>query len=361
MSRTLALVCALVSAGSVLGGEVYRSDFEQKEKEGSPWSVDRREATPKTKTTFLGSFRNETVSLTLKDLPKHRYLRISVDLYLIRNWPGDTGSGPSAWKLAVRGGPELLNSTFSNWPDVAAQTQSFPLNQSLTATRGGTGAVAVNTLGYTITNTHGDYGPRDSVYKLSFVIPHQEKSVQFDFTGRGLSNGKPDTEKGAWGLDNVVVETLDQRPVVKLTDREMADAWAALTDTDPQKVYKAIGWLIDAEDQAVTFLASKCPEPPSAEKIAALIKQLDSDTFKDREAATRALIDAGPGIRGTLQTVLKNKPSAEVAKRIERILEVIEPQSEATRRAHIRHLLPLIGTDEAHKLLSRLGNSTEKD
>jgi hypothetical protein len=58
-----------------------------------------------------------------------------------------------------------------------------------------------------------------------------------------------------------------------------------------------------------------------AERIKALLRKLDSDSFDEREAATAALIALGPAAIPAVQDALKNSPSAEVQQRCQQVLE----------------------------------------
>lgn len=61
--------------------------------------------------------------------------------------------------------------------------------------------------------------------------------------------------------------------------------------------------------------------PVVRERVAQLIRDLDSAEFGVREAATRALEQMGPWAVAQLQEALKGKPSLETSRRLERLLE----------------------------------------
>jgi hypothetical protein len=359
MPRTALAISAalLLAAGhaAVSAGEIYRPDFSRADGLEGYWSSADRSRTPKTREDFLGEFRNERVSLTLQGLPRHRYLKVSFDLYLIRNWPGDGGSGPSVWRCALATGPELVHASFSVWPDFP-ETQSFPALFPLARTKALTGASGKNTLGYTASSPGHDWGGRDAVYRMSFVVPHRGAAARFDFSARGLSDEKPPTERGAWGLDNVIVLALEARPVVKLSEEQMQSAWDSLGDADPVRIDGAVRSLVDAGDQAVAFLKGKTPGKLTKERVEELLRQLDSDDFATREAASGHLAEAGASVRARLEAALKADPSPEARQRLLRALEDTGPGGRAARRhGHLRYVLALIGTDEAVRLWARLG------
>jgi hypothetical protein len=134
----------------------------------------------------------QTVTLTLKDLPAHKSLAVSFDLYVLRSWDGDSpGYGPDRLRVEVDGGPKLLDATFSNNPKTAADGswQSYPAKHKPPQT----GAATKNTLGC---NFFGD-----SAYHFAFTFDHADATLKLHFVS-SLFEGKG-TEDEAWGLDNV--------------------------------------------------------------------------------------------------------------------------------------------------------------
>jgi uncharacterized repeat protein (TIGR01451 family) len=163
-------------------------------------------------TKLLGEFGNETVTLTLDNLPPHTRAILSFELYILRswdgnqvNWPGNiTGLpsltanaiiGPDQWKL-VADGKNLLQTTFAN-PSGADFRQAFPGNYPGGSHPAQTGASEVNTLGYRYTTI----GPLDSTYRLTYTFDHQDSQLRLDFTGSGLQT----LEDESWGLGHVQV------------------------------------------------------------------------------------------------------------------------------------------------------------
>jgi hypothetical protein len=69
---------------------LYSSDFEDTNDLLSEWSNSSTDITPGTgphpTDRFLGQFINDTVTLTLNDLPAHNNIAVSFDLYVIRTW-----------------------------------------------------------------------------------------------------------------------------------------------------------------------------------------------------------------------------------------------------------------------------------
>jgi hypothetical protein len=141
---------------------------------------------------------DQTIRLALTNLPPHRALQLSFDLYIIRSWDGNSPAyGSDRFVLSVADCPTLLATTFSNNPktDSDGSYQNYPVAQSAPWT----GALSTGTLGY-------DRFFRDGIYRLHFTFPHAANNLTLHFTS-SLFEGKG-TGDEAWGLDNVVVLSL---------------------------------------------------------------------------------------------------------------------------------------------------------
>jgi hypothetical protein len=139
----------------------------------------------------------QTISLTLTNLPPHQSLKLSFDLYILKSWDGNSPAyGPDRWRLSVSQGPVLLDASFSNNPKVNTDGsyQDYPKPGSLPQI----GAASKNTLVY-----NSFFG--DSIYRLEFAFAHSQKAVTINFTS-SLFEGKG-TEDESWGLDNVELST----------------------------------------------------------------------------------------------------------------------------------------------------------
>ncbi|MBI1293414.1 PKD domain-containing protein [bacterium] len=190
----------------------YTNDFED---DAQGWSVGPVTSAPNGQ-KFLGEFGNETVSLTVGNLPAHTQVTVEFDLYVIRSWDGNqrqiaetlspeeqrvrAGAADFSPELVdVRIGPDifrvqsdgvtLLDATFSNWP---GGTQNYPTENSAAQT----GASAVNSLGYAFQGM-----PMDAVYRIRLTFEHSDPTLVLDFTGSSLQI----IEDESWGIDNVRV------------------------------------------------------------------------------------------------------------------------------------------------------------
>jgi hypothetical protein len=91
--------------------------------------------------------------------------------------------------------------------------------------------------------------------------------------------------------------------------------------------------------------------------IKRLIAQLDAKTYRDREAATKALTELGLEAAELLKDALAGNPSVEAEKRLKDILTAIaqaRPTPDTIRAARAVEVLERIGTPEAKAVLRNL-------
>lgn len=182
-------------------GESYTADFTSPV--GSEWSRQSMSQTPDSGHSFLGEFGNDVVTLELwKDKPGP--VTVSFDLFVIASWDGvDEVYGPDTWQLDVGGAETLLKTTFSNLEENEYE-QSYPDTLGGGSHAAGTGAQAIDSLGY-------DYFG-DSTYHLEFQFNHGSGPVILNFSATGLQ----ELEDESWGLSNIKVDgaSVNIRPKV---------------------------------------------------------------------------------------------------------------------------------------------------
>ncbi|MBP7050944.1 MAG: leucine-rich repeat domain-containing protein [Phycisphaerae bacterium] len=176
---------------------------------GPEWSHTTTDITPVGERQFLGQFGNDTVTLTLENLPPHSGIKVTFDLFIVRTWDGyrATTYGPDIWSLHVDG-QRMICTTFDNHhlPEfdpgspTSAHRQSYPGEYPGGNFAPQTGAKEANVLGYicgwTVPTT------ADAVYELESMLPHWDSSLRVDFDASGLEA----MENESWGLDNVRIE-----------------------------------------------------------------------------------------------------------------------------------------------------------
>lgn len=181
------------------------------------WSDNVFSVTPVGSRRFLGEFDDRTVTLTLTGLPAHARIRLSFDFLALKTWGGiapsaSNNTGPDRFVLSVANGPTLLDTTFSNHDSDARFRQNYPAaSDSGIDYPAFTGASEHGLLGYSA------YGmPHlDSVYSLSFTLPHTNPTVTFQFRTFNIDQGIQADE--SWGLDNVVVSVLPEPAKITAT------------------------------------------------------------------------------------------------------------------------------------------------
>ncbi|RJP88644.1 MAG: IPTL-CTERM sorting domain-containing protein [Desulfobacteraceae bacterium] len=207
----LLLVALGVGVVSVQAAVVYSNDFSGGA--GGEWS------TPQTATAngenFLGAsasgFGNMTNTLSLSSLPSHEAISISFDLYVINSMDGNgpEGGAGDPWQLTADG-TSVIYTNFANYTGL--NSQAYP-NELPPYGSGGsfaprTGAYANGHLGY----GSGDFG--DATYRFSFTIPHTAATLTLNYISS--QNQSPGDE--GWGLDNVVVQTVNYSSIPTLSE-----------------------------------------------------------------------------------------------------------------------------------------------
>lgn len=187
---------------------------------GAEWTSPNKDTSPSGE-GFLGRFGDESVTLSLTDLPDHSLLRISFDLYVIGTMDGSSteteqngavAHGPDVFTFALDGGP-LKTTTFSNVKD-PAYNQAYPGDYPADNNPAGTGATGADTLGYPVNNNNptGFFG--DTTYHSAFLTQHTADTLTLSFSTSGLISEPGTTlfDDESWGLDNVVVTHCDNNP-----------------------------------------------------------------------------------------------------------------------------------------------------
>lgn len=187
--------------------EIYSNDFTAGA--GPEWSPATVTQSPSGE-RFLGApFGNDTVSLTLTNLPPHDSVVVEFDFYPLETMDGNHTTDPFHPENGRIGpdfltfgmdGTELRTTTFSNdhLPEHGS-SQAYPGNYPDDDYPPGTGADAYNTLGYDTDNT--TWG--NTIYHLTFTVPHTADQVVFSVAGSG-QQGWPNE---GWGIDNIHVST----------------------------------------------------------------------------------------------------------------------------------------------------------
>jgi WD40 repeat protein len=177
-------------------------------------------------------------------------------------------------------------------------------------------------------------------------------AVAFSPDGRLLATGSRDTTALTWDALNPNGEPA----AVNLSPKELEALWTDLAGEDAAKASRAIRALVAAPASSVPFLRQhwRPVVTPDPKHLARLIADLDADAFAVREQATRELEKLGRLARPGLRQVLAGRPSPEVRRRVEAILEKEVPFSlspEELRGWRAVEVLEHIATPEARTVL----------
>jgi WD40 repeat protein len=175
---------------------------------------------------------------------------------------------------------------------------------------------------------------------------HWVTAVAFSPDGRRLLSGSADWTLMTWDA---------AAPPGKLVLTDPAEGWKELSCEDAEKAFWTIcqmtrlpGTLPLLREQVREMIKKGGPQ------IGKLIRQLDNDSFEEREKATEELEKLGKDAEEAMRKALAGKPSPEMKQRLERLLEAIQPGAPAPGRMRwVRavEVLERIGTPEARDLL----------
>jgi hypothetical protein len=138
-----------------------------------------------------------------------------------------------------------------------------------------------------------------------------------------------------------------------------------LADADAAKAWRAVWRLANAPQDALAFLRGRVkPYPTAAADVTRkLLADVDSDSFKVREAAVKRLKELGLQAEPALRSALGAKPSLEQRRRIEELLAALRepspPTAEELRQLRALIVLERIGTPDARWLLEEVAKGPE--
>lgn len=174
------------------------------------------------------------------------------------------------------------------------------------------------------------------------------KNIAFGSDSRTLLSCGEDSQAYLWSL---------RPPGQREPKASLESLWSALAG-EPAKAYRAI-WAFSEDAESAAFLRGKLtPVKPVAEKrLIQLIEELESDTFAERERATKALAELGEMAIPAMRKKLTGKPPLETRKRLEELIRRIEARTwtvEDLRTQRAIDVLERLGTAEAREVLKAL-------
>jgi WD40 repeat protein len=143
------------------------------------------------------------------------------------------------------------------------------------------------------------------------------------------------------------------------TPEEMEKLWTNLRSDHVLQASDAMWALVAAGKPGLTLLTQRVGPAPKLDpaKIENLVADLDSNNFETRKKATEELEKYSDAAEPALKKVLESKPTVDLRKRVEGLLEKIK-QGEKERRREGRavDVLELMRTPEARKRLVELAD-----
>jgi hypothetical protein len=184
-------------------------------------------------------------------------------------------------------------------------------------------------------------------------------AVCFSPDGRLLASVVTDTTGLVWDLTGRARDgRFLSRPVA---DAELERFGSDLAGTDAARAYRAVLALAGSPDNAVPFLRKRLRDltrPVEKKQVAAALADLDSDDYGRREEATRRLRQMGLAAQPGLRQALAGKPSLELRRRIERLLDWLE-QTQLLQVGRAVGALEAAGTAEARQALEEVARWAE--
>jgi WD40 repeat protein len=189
--------------------------------------------------------------------------------------------------------------------------------------------------------------------RLHTFLGHSGGVAAVAFAGRGstLLTAGEDSTALVWDLPGLLAA--GRARGIELTERQLQSLWRELASADAARAYEAVQTLARAPAGAVPYLRERV-KPVSAERLARLMKELDSDTFDVRASAVRELAQMGKFAEASLRKLLAGRPSLEARRRAEELLELLaDPvaMTEHLRLVRAVEVLEMIGTEPAKEVL----------
>lgn len=228
--------------------------------------------------------------------------------------------------------------------------------------------VAFSPDGRTVASASGDHTIKlwdaASAEAIATLKGHAEavSSVSFSADGKTLASGSHDQTIKLWDVPHA--KPAEAAP---LTGRDIEVLWNTLAGDDAAQAYQAMHRLVVNPGPTLSLMKERLRPVPKPD-IPRWIDNLDSEQFAVRQKARSELEGLGEAAEPALRKRLAEKPSLEVHRQIEQLLNRIERQQLSLRVApdllqglRAVEVLERIGTLEAKHILETLAKTPEGD
>jgi hypothetical protein len=123
-----------------------------------------------------------------------------------------------------------------------------------------------------------------------------------------------------------------------LSPKDVQERWELLASAEGERAYDAVCDLVRSPEAALALLEQKLlpVRVPDQVRLANLIRDLQSEKFKAREAANRELEALGEGAVPALRQALAKRPPLEMHRRLEQLLEKLDAARTTNRLRALR-------------------------
>lgn len=214
MRKLLAIIIFWIFIGSCAKEvkneqEVYFNDFETNKINGISNAI----IEPYNGSKVLGRYNASGFDLNLSDLPAHKLVEVSFDLYIHDSWDGNKVSGgvdgPDIWKLIIDGNL-YVNTTFSNSicdNPFTCPPQSYPSDFPNSNNSAKAGAVNPNLPG--VCNLTGKIGGT-TLYRITKVIEHSKSTLLMQGRDQLIQTNTSDPKcDESWSVDNIRIKVIN--------------------------------------------------------------------------------------------------------------------------------------------------------
>ncbi len=207
-----------------------------------------------------GLFHAEPVAVTLRALPPHGWVRVRFKVVATGSWDGSfLPWGPDLWTMQVRGGQQLMCTSFSSMGARSANyVQAFPDDYPWGLHYAFTGGSPVNGKPFERPGCAG-CAIADAVYPVEVWFPHRGDELTLDFAGVFPD---PPQEKQCWGIADFEYATTPEP--VGMDAAELDRLWVELAAPQSLRANAAMWKLISGGDAAARFIAAKADALPAA-------------------------------------------------------------------------------------------------